>query len=70
LPWITKVSAADGELIVGARAHDLARPQLKGCGLGVDARIAEADYRIRTTGDHPHGDRLAPAGVYTAFSNA
>jgi hypothetical protein len=40
--------AADGELIVRARACDLARLQLEGRGLGVDAGLAEADDRVRT----------------------
>jgi hypothetical protein len=35
--------SADHELIVRARVGDLARPQLEGRGLGVDAGLAEAD---------------------------
>ena len=51
--------AIDDQLIVGARVGDLARPQLEGRGLGVDAGLAEADDRVGTTGDHPDRHRLA-----------
>jgi hypothetical protein len=37
--------ATNGELIAGTRVRDLARPQLEGRRLGMDARIAEADDR-------------------------
>jgi hypothetical protein len=40
--------AIDAELIIRARAGDLARPQLGCCGFGMEARIAEADDGVRT----------------------
>jgi hypothetical protein len=49
---------ADGELIVGARIGDLARLQLEGCRLGMDAGLDEADDSVGAPGDHPHGDRI------------
>ena len=56
--------AADGELIAGARARDLARPHLEGRGLGVDAGLAEADDRVRDAGRSPApGPGRHPAGV-------
>jgi hypothetical protein len=51
--------AADRELIAGTRAHDLARAQLGGRGLGVDAGVAKADDRVRAPGDDPDRNRLA-----------
>jgi hypothetical protein len=50
--------APDAELIVGAWAGDVARPQLEGRGFGMDARVAEADDRVRAARDDPHRHRL------------
>jgi hypothetical protein len=57
-PWMTKVWPPDGDLIVGAWARDLARPQLERGGLSVGAGLAEADDRVRTPCDDAHRDRL------------
>jgi hypothetical protein len=54
--------AANRELIAGAWARHLARPQLEGRGLGMDAGFAEADDRVGTLRDHPHRRRLAAGG--------
>jgi Transposase zinc-binding domain len=54
--------ATDGELVAGLRACDVARPQLEGRGLGVDAGLPEADDRVGTTGDDPRRHRLAAGG--------
>src|SRR5690606_18796152 len=51
--------AADRELIARTRVRELARAQLEGRGLGMNAALAEADDRVRTPGDHPHPYRLA-----------
>jgi hypothetical protein len=53
---------ANHELIAGTRARDFARPQLEGCGLGVDTGFAEADDRVRTPRDHPDRHWVAPSG--------
>ena len=55
--------AADGELIVRARVGDLARPQLEGRGLGVDARLAEADDGVGTLTITRTDTGSPPAGV-------
>jgi hypothetical protein len=54
--------SAHGELIAGTRARDLARPYLECRGLGIDARLAEADNGVRAPGDDAHRDRLATGG--------
>jgi hypothetical protein len=46
--------AVDGELIAWVWVRNLARPHLERRGLGVDAGVAEADDRVRASGDHPH----------------
>jgi hypothetical protein len=45
------------------RIGDLARPQLEGCGLGVDTGLAEADDRVRRLLITPTGIGSPPAGV-------
>jgi hypothetical protein len=40
-----EVVGADRELIAGARIPDLARPQLEGRGLGVDAGVAAFEQK-------------------------
>jgi DNA-binding CsgD family transcriptional regulator len=44
--------SGDAELIVGPRAGDLARAHLEARRLGVDGGLAQADDRIRPSGDH------------------
>jgi hypothetical protein len=46
-------------VIVGARVGDVARAHLEGCGLSVDASLAEAHDRVGTSSDHPDANRLA-----------
>jgi hypothetical protein len=55
--------AADRELIVVARARDLARPQLERRSLSMNTGVAESDDRVRTPGDELHRHRLAPGRV-------
>jgi hypothetical protein len=50
--------AADGELITGAWARDLADAHFEGRRLGVNAGLAEADDGVRPPGDDAHADRL------------
>jgi hypothetical protein len=54
-----KGAARDGELVARTRVGDLARTQLEGCRLGVDAGLAEADDRVWALRNHPNRDRLA-----------
>ena len=54
---------AEDQLIAGPQVGDLARLQLERCGLGVDARLAQADDGIGRRAITRTGTGSPPAGV-------